>query len=368
MDMFQVILQIAAFQALFFSMLLITKKSKNLSDKFLFAWLIALASQILFICRSMSASEEMSPTFAYLAFCLSMSHGIFLYLYAKSMTRMHITFHAKKLLNFVLCGCCIVFGLAFNHVETATLIVRSLSLISTLVYIVLTLHTIHKHQLFLAGHFSSTDRLNLEWLKFLLYGILFFCAGALTFIVTAPLFHVHIPLNEIFAVLILAFICIIGFKGLKQSTIFNEKILPAVEMETRNAVLSGNTSKNKAYVGYGLKEDEAIKLSERLKTYMERDRIYTNPELSLKDLAAAMETYPHYISQILNTIIHQNFYDFVNTYRVEEAKRQLLEEGNKCLTILAIALDCGFNSKSSFNRVFKQKTGKTPGEFIKSSN
>ena len=349
-------------------MLLITKKSKNLSDKFLFAWFIALASQILFICRSMSVSEGMRPAFAYFAFCLSMLHGVFLYLYAKSMTRMYVTFHAKQLLNFVLCGCCIIFGLAFNHVTTAILIVRSLSLISTLVYIVLTLHTIHKYQLFLTGHFSSTNRLNLEWLKFLVYGILFFCAGALTFIVTAPLFHVHIPLNEIFAVLILAFICIIGFKGLKQSSIFNEKILSAVEMETRNAILSDSTSKNKAYAGYGLKEDEAVRLSERLKTYMEKDRVYTNSELSLKDLATAMETYPHYISQVLNTIIHQNFYDFVNTYRVEEAKRQLLEEGNKCLTILAIALDCGFNSKSSFNRVFKQKTGKTPGEFIKSSN
>lgn len=96
---------------------------------------------------------------------------------------------------------------------------------------------------------------------------------------------------------------------------------------------------------------------------METEQPYINMDLTLKDLATALDTYPYYITQVLNTVFNQNFYDFINTYRVEEVQRRLSDPQFKNLTILAVAYDCGFNSKSSFNRIFKQKTGLTPSQY-----
>lgn len=86
-------------------------------------------------------------------------------------------------------------------------------------------------------------------------------------------------------------------------------------------------------------------------------------ELTLKDLASALDIYPHYITQVLNTVFNQNFYDFINNYRIEEVKERLRDSQYRNLTVLAIAYDCGFNSKSTFNRIFKQKTGLTPTQY-----
>jgi AraC-like DNA-binding protein len=99
---------------------------------------------------------------------------------------------------------------------------------------------------------------------------------------------------------------------------------------------------------------------------MNLHRPYINPDLSLRDLADLLGVYPHYVTQILNTLFNQNFYDFVNTYRIDEAKKLLTDsyKSNK-VPILTIAYNCGFNSKSSFNRIFKQKTGLTPSEYRK---
>lgn len=144
--------------------------------------------------------------------------------------------------------------------------------------------------------------------------------------------------------------------------IFNQTVIPYNPI-TKNEEVS--VKKEKSYVNYGLKEEEAVLLSQQLKNYMEREKPYRNIDLTLRDLATALETYPHYVTQVLNTISNQNFYDFINTYRIEEAQTRLLDPQFKKMTVLAIAYDCGFNSKSTFNRIFKQKTGFTPSEYRK---
>ncbi len=83
-------------------------------------------------------------------------------------------------------------------------------------------------------------------------------------------------------------------------------------------------------------------------------------------MALELGTHPNYLSQIINEKEGKSFYDFVNSFRVEEFKRLVKDSKNKQFTLLALAYDCGFNSKSSFNRYFKKNTGKTPSEFVKS--
>ena len=98
---------------------------------------------------------------------------------------------------------------------------------------------------------------------------------------------------------------------------------------------------------------------------MVRDQPYLNENLSLRDLSGQLGVDPNLLSYVLNTHIKKSFHEFINSYRVDEVKNKLGDPKYKNRTLLAIALESGFNSKTSFNRVFKQITGMTPSHYQK---
>ena len=96
---------------------------------------------------------------------------------------------------------------------------------------------------------------------------------------------------------------------------------------------------------------------------MEQDKLYRETELTLQNLSEKLQ-YPSYqVSQAINEGLKKNFYDLINSYRVEEAKRLLVDPKNQNFTILSVGFEAGFNSKTTFNTVFKKFTGITPTEF-----
>lgn len=102
----------------------------------------------------------------------------------------------------------------------------------------------------------------------------------------------------------------------------------------------------------------------RIESLMRSEKLYENARLSLNDLATKLKTNPTMISKAINQSFQMNFNDYVNNYRVEEVKK-LIEKGvHRQQTLLGIAYDAGFNSKTTFNRVFKKNTGKSPKEFL----
>jgi AraC-like DNA-binding protein len=104
---------------------------------------------------------------------------------------------------------------------------------------------------------------------------------------------------------------------------------------------------------------------ERINQLMALEKIYLNENLNLREFALHLKADPNFISFILNNYLGGNFYDFVNRYRIEEVKNKLNNPDYKHLSLLGIALESGFNSKTTFNRVFKQVMGITPTEFQK---
>lgn len=102
---------------------------------------------------------------------------------------------------------------------------------------------------------------------------------------------------------------------------------------------------------------------QQLRALLEAQKLYQNPKLGLKDLAAAMGMLPGYLSRLINEQTGENFYDLINEYRIEEVKQNLLNETHQSFTILAIAYESGFNSKSTFNDIFKKTVGMTPSQF-----
>lgn len=118
------------------------------------------------------------------------------------------------------------------------------------------------------------------------------------------------------------------------------------------------------YATSSIKSNTYDDLITKLRNNIESQKLYLNGKFTLDDLAKSVNTNPKYLSQAINHGLELSFVDFINKYRVEEAKKQLLEADNKVLTLEAIGLKSGFNSKSSFFRAFKKHTSLTPKQFI----
>ncbi|MCX6239150.1 MAG: AraC family transcriptional regulator [Bacteroidia bacterium] len=150
------------------------------------------------------------------------------------------------------------------------------------------------------------------------------------------------------------FVILIGYYGLKQKVIFfAESIIVSgdiIEVQTK-------------YSGSRLKDSEAKLYVEKINKHMKLSKPYLNPDLTLLQLASDLGTSPHILSQIINDQYKLNFFDFVNEYRVREFKDAVVDPKNKNFSLLGIAFECGFNSKSAFNRMFKKSTGLTPSQF-----
>lgn len=105
---------------------------------------------------------------------------------------------------------------------------------------------------------------------------------------------------------------------------------------------------------------------DKLADYMDKEQPYLNPDITLKDLAKLLNMTHNHLSSIINDYMHKNFYDLINTYRVNHVKELLgREDTTRKLTLLSIGFDSGFNSKSTFYRIFKKHTGMTPSEYLK---
>lgn len=149
-----------------------------------------------------------------------------------------------------------------------------------------------------------------------------------------------VPLGATIVVYILAYL------ALRNSEVLNEEPLP-----------------EKKYDKSTLTPERSERYLKRLRDAMEREKLYTDGSLTLQKLSVKLSIPVQHLSQVVNEQLDQNILEFINMYRVEEVKRRLADASLRHLSILAIAEDVGFNSKSSFNAVFKKHTNVTPSEF-----
>lgn len=101
----------------------------------------------------------------------------------------------------------------------------------------------------------------------------------------------------------------------------------------------------------------------KVEAILQGEKLYLNPELTLSDLAEKLQTHNSWISYVINTGFQKNFNDFVNAYRVADFQKRVNDPRFSHYTLLALAFDCGFNSKSTFNRAVKKATGQLPSTF-----
>ncbi len=158
---------------------------------------------------------------------------------------------------------------------------------------------------------------------------------------------------------------LIGYFSLRQPEIFRMPLSVANlgRGSGRNSGLSGDPSEKNR-----LRPEEIKQLQKRLHFFMNEEKIFLEPDLTLNGLAVKMNTSSNNLSWLLNQVYQQKFYDYMNAARIQAFIQKLNHGEHKTHTLLALAMDVGFNSKSTFNKVFKAHTKMTPSEYIEQKN
>lgn len=207
---------------------------------------------------------------------------------------------------------------------------------------------------------SSINHEDLSWCKTLLYGIalIVFIDSCLSVyeLIYPPVVVVWNP-GLVIAILLIGFFAVLGYKGTVQAKILLPDFLLQRDEVTSSASTSGADSL--------FSENQAKELKEQLLSVMTNEQPYLDENLTLSNLSSRINLTDKRLSELLNKHLETNFYDFINHYRVEAFKKMVIDEEYAHLTFLALAYESGFKSKTSFNRVFKQRTGLSPSEYKK---
>ena len=369
----EIIFLTGAIQALFFAALLIGKKESGFDKKLLSLWffLLGIHLSLLFLLNKSLCDDIYILTTIHLTFPL-LHYPIF-YLYVKSLINktnrlrlfelLHLTPYLLLFLLLSLFPDNRDFLSISNQPSKLIHFNLILNFVSGLTYMSLCLILLQKYSKRIKQDFSNIDKINLRWLSHLIFSFWAVLLIGMTYIVLTKGFQLESSYSiDVFIYgSITFFVFFIGFYSIKKTNFFSHQNIG----ENINAPESKQKVKNK-YGKYGLKKNEIPALKETLLQFMDEEKPYLDCDLTLAQLAEKLNVYKHYLTQILNDELNQNFYDFINSYRIEEVKNRLADKNSDQYSLLGIAFDAGFNSKSSFNRIFKNHTGITPSQYKKS--
>ncbi|MBD3291142.1 helix-turn-helix domain-containing protein [candidate division KSB1 bacterium] len=362
-----IVLLLGASQGVFLAFLLFNKPGNKTANRFLALLMISYSA---FIAESSISGTPLAMKFPHL---LGLAAGvIFLvpplhYLYARSLISSDFTFSKKQLLHFIPFISFYLYYLfpyylksgayKITHIETIALegsppdlvFFNWVVIFQGIIYMGMTLRLLKKHSLNIKDNFSSIEKINLNWLRNItVMTIILWSLGLV--IEFLQLFDLALSVDVLVALATAILIYAMGYLGLRQPEIF-----------------SGNTEIKdlKKYERSGLTKTKAQELHEKLVHLMETKKPFTDSNLKLNQLAKMISTTPNYLSQVINEERQQNFFDFVNWYRIEEAKKLIKDASDQQSTLLSIAYEVGFNSKSAFNTSFKKHTQRTPSQYRK---
>lgn len=238
-----------------------------------------------------------------------------------------------------------------------------LKYVSGIAYSAATVLYLHRHRHDVEHSYSNIARVNLRWLLWLSAA-----SGGIWLLATGlKISHVSTSLRDGPIALAMALLVYgIGYMGLRQPEIFRHSTaeFPVVKQLSEEASPPDKAEMSSPqYQRSGLGDHEANLLKTSLLAIMDREQPWKDSELTLSDLAARLNSTPHKLSEVLNAQMGQTFYDFVNGYRVREVQRRIKAGEARSLKMLALAMDAGFASKSTFNEVFKKHTRQTPSHF-----
>jgi AraC-like DNA-binding protein len=358
------ILYMGISQSFFAGLLISTKKPYSIANRLMAAWLFLICIELIFALLNSRVIEMYS--FHFVAF----TYGPLLYLYVRFMTDPTRRFNWLALIHFIPFAVFFAVSVIYREVplvkDLRTFFApdRFISLrlvygicfaMSVTIYSILSFIEIKKHQANLKNLISYTSGvITLNWLKiisisFYVTFLIFFIFGGLNIIGNIIPFDPYFVVFTFIALFSFAY----SFYGIKQPIIFGQEV----------KIRDEDKKETEKYTKSGLKEKQAQEYLYRLLSCMETAKPYLDRDLTIHDLAQQTGIPRHHITQVLNEKHKKNFFTFINEFRVKEVISRFADPKNNNFTILAIAYDSGFNSKTTFNSIFKSITGKTPSDF-----
>lgn len=365
---------IGIFLCFFLQFLLLSKPEKSKADHILAVWMFIFGIHLFSYFLHSMGYWQTYPALSGLHHPLPLLHGPMLYLYIRFTLRPDQSVHWKNYLHFLpaLGFYLYLTPFFFAYTTERKLMINNglvddysffiaFSLVAFFVsgvgYAIASYRLLNKHQHLTKHNFAYRKSIDLNWLKHFIWGIGLIFVIAIVFAVLQEWMEINFGFNTdlIFYSLIILFIFYLGYSGIMHQGIFSANITPDQLIEPKT---TGE------YKHSGLKDEEALHYHQQLTEIMETQKPYLEPKLSLSQLADYLGVSPNHLSQIINQYEEKNFYDYINEYRVEEFKERAIKPENSNYSILALAYDSGFNSKSSFNQVFKKMVGKTPSQYL----
>jgi AraC-like DNA-binding protein len=368
-EAFETFYLLAALQGLLLAVFLFTKKENHAANLILAVATLALSIELAIVVYYANRWYRLYPHLMGFTYPFPALYGPLFFLYAKLISKKKEHLRAIDLLHFtpVLVIYCITAPIFFSSGEEKITFLNNMMRgihdpifsifdgfipIQGIIYTILTIKVVAEYNRSIKDSYSTIDLINLNWLKYLTLGmiIIWTIVALITVASVVGLYFAHIDafLNIPLAI----FIYSIGYMGLKQPEIFLDPSSSPLQSQS-----------DAKYRRSGLSDESAEEIKRRLLTLMTSDKPFLSQDLTLQKLGERLKTSSHNLSEVINTKMHQSYYDFINQYRIEEFKNRLADPESERYNLLSIAFDSGFQSKGTFNSIFKKFTGMTPSEY-----
>lgn len=364
-SLFSLLSFLITFQLLFVGIFLITHKKGNRRNNMLLgtifiliAWNMGdLTLQMNGIVLKWQFLHHFDDSFFLL-------YGPIIYLYAQGVMYRDFKLSGKDLshlIPFVLLTITLLFTRNFTPATSEEIIknelpwqfylIGSLMYAHVFIYLTMTYRSLSKYRKIIKNKYSQIDQINLDWLSFALntFSLITFVSLIHNFIALAENRTVFMVTLVLLLIFIFYFVNKVILKALRQPEIFA-------------GITQNETSK---YQGSNLTSDQIEVYKRQLLALLSAEKSYLDPQVSIADLSDKLSVSTKHLSQVINQSFDKTFFDFINSYRIQEVQQILKESKDEKMTVLEAMYQAGFNSKSSFNTAFKKETGQTPTEYRK---
>ena len=369
---------ISIYQGIFLGVILFNRKDNKFSNRILSIFLFI--STLCSITISLAANRQSLPVYilTFFIFPLMFLYGPLIYFYIKSMTGDINSLIKKNTYHFIPSLLFFTVYLIINsfnknssfdfyYLKIFILVFSILIPLSIIIYSVLSWKILNLYSDEIENFFSNIEGLRVLWMKVFIgiILILFLYYGVLTWL---KILHIAGSLfSQTFTIINSLFIVVTAFFLLNNPDIFKHTHKSLMELaESKKEMFEALNKDTKIkYERYNIDNNRKDEYQKMLLGYMKERKPYLEEDITLKNLAEELSIQPYHLSIIINERLHQNFFNFINTYRIEEVINKLSDPAESNKNILNIAFESGFNSKSSFNIAFKNITGMTPTEYKK---